>query len=144
MPNIKSAKKRVTVIARRKDENRVIKSTLATMVKKFRATVNAGEFDAAEKMLPEVTAYIYSAQTKGVIHSNTAARKVGRLSAMLFKAKSAPVEVSNTATAEVKAEEKVEVKEEVKAEEKPAKKTTTKKAATETTAKKTTKKAKAE
>ncbi len=143
MPNIKSAKKRVTVIARRKEENRYVKSTLATMVKKFRATVNAGEFDAAEKMLPELTAYIYSAQTKGVIHMNAAARKVGRLNSMLFKAKTAPAQAAAPAVEEVKAEEKVEAK----AEEKPAKKTT-KKAATETEAKtetkKTTKKAKAE
>ena len=124
MPNIKSAKKRVTVIARRKEENKYVKSTLATMVKKFRATVNAGEFEAAEKMLPELTAYIYSAQSKGVVHKNTAARKVGRLNAMLFRAKSAPVE-------EAKAEEVVEVKaeakvEEVAAEKKPAKRTTKK------------------
>ncbi len=121
MPNIKSAKKRVTVIARRKEENRYVKSTLATMVKKFRATVNAGEFEAAEKMLPELTAYIYSAQTKGVIHKNTAARKVGRLNSMLFRAKATPV--AAPAAEEVKAEAKVE---EVAVEEKPAKKTTRK------------------
>ena len=122
MPNIKSAKKRVTVIARRKEENRYVKSTLSTMVKKFRATVNAGEFEAAEKMLPELTAYIYSAQSKGVVHKNTAARKVGRLNAMLFRAKSAPV-AEVAAQEEVKAEAKVE---EVAVEEKPAKKTTKK------------------
>ena len=121
MPNIKSAKKRVTVIARRKEENKYVKSTLATMVKKFRATVNAGEFEAAEKMLPELTAYIYSAQTKGVVHKNTAARKVGRLNAMLFRAKTAPV--AAPVVEEVKAEAKVE---EVAVEEKPAKKTTKK------------------
>ncbi len=91
------------------------------MVKKFRATVNAGEFEAAEKMLPELTAYIYSAQTKGVVHKNTAARKVGRLNAMLFRAKTAPV--AAPVVEEVKAEAKVE---EVAVEEKPAKKTTKK------------------
>ena len=122
MPNIKSAKKRVTVIARRKDENKYVKATLATMVKKFRAAVNAGELDSAEKMLPELTAYIYSAQTKGVIHKNTAARKVGRLNSMLFKAKTAPVAAEAPAVEEVKAETVEEVK-----EEKPAKKTTTRK-----------------
>ncbi len=126
MPNIKSAKKRVTVIARRKEENRYVKSTLATLVKKFRNTVNAGEFDAAEKMLPEITAYIYSAQTKGVIHKNTAARKVGRLNSMLFKAKTAPAKVEEVA--EVAEEVKAETPVETPAEE-PAKKTTRKKKA---------------
>lgn len=121
MPNIKSAKKRVTVIARRREENKFVKSTLATMVKKFRSTVNAGEFEVADKMLPEVTAYIYSAQTKGVIHKNTAARKVGRLNEMLFKARTATTEAP-AVVEEVKAEEKVEVA----VEEKPAKKTTKK------------------
>lgn len=133
MPNIKSAKKRVSVIARRTEENRYVKSTLATMVKKFRAAVAASELDKAEKMLPELVSYIYSAQTKGIIHKNTAARKVGRLNAMLFKAKT--TEVAPKAEAEVKAEVKEEVKVEAK-EEAPAKKTTTKKT--------TTKKAKAE
>lgn len=131
MPNIKSAKKRVTVIARRNDENAFVKATLATMIKKFRATVNAGDFATADKMLPEVTSYIYSAQTKGVIHKNTAARKVGRLNAMLFKAKLTPATKVEAPAEEVK----VEVKEEVKTEEAPAKKTTRKPA---------TKKAKAE
>ncbi len=126
MPNIKSAKKRVTVIARRKDENKYVKATLATMVKKFRAAVNAGELDSAEKMLPELTAYIYSAQTKGVIHKNAAARKVGRLNSMLFKAKTATVATEAPAAKEVKEEVKAETVEEVK-EEKPAKKTTTRK-----------------
>lgn len=125
VPNIKSAKKRVTVIARRHEENAYVKATLATMIKKFRATVNAGELETAEKMLPEVTSYIYSAQTKGVIHKNTAARKVGRLNSMLFKAKLAPATKVEAPAEEVK----VEVKEEVKAEA-PAKKTTTRKTAT--------------
>lgn len=129
MPNIKSAKKRVTVIARRKEENRYVKSTLATMVKKFRSTVLAGEYETADKMLPEVTAYIYSAQTKGVIHKNAAARKVGRLSAMLYKARTA----TTTKVEEVAAPAKEVKVEEVKVEEKPAKKTATKTAAAKTT-----------
>ena len=111
MPNIKSAKKRVTVIARRKEENRFVKSTLATYIKNFRLLVTAGELEQAEKLLPQVVSYIDNAQTKGVIHKNTASRKVARLNVMLYNAKheAAPV-----------VEEKAEVKEEVVAEEKVA------------------------
>ena len=119
MPNIKSAKKRVSVIERRKQENRYVKSTMATMIKNFRATVKV-DTAKAEAMLKDVISYIDSAQTKGVIHKNNASRKVARLNTLLFKAKG---EVAQT---EVKAEEVV--KEPVAVEEKPAKKTTTKRA----------------
>lgn len=123
MPNIKSAKKRVSVIERRKQENRYVKSTMATMIKNFRATVKV-DTAKAEAMLKDVISYIDSAQTKGVIHKNNASRKVARLNTLLFKAKG---EVAQT---EVKAEEVV--KEPVAVEEKPAKKTTTKRATKKT------------
>lgn len=138
MPNIKSAKKRVSVIERRKQENRYVKSTMATMIKKFREAVKY-DIVEAEGMLKEVVSYIDSAQTKGVIHKNNASRKISRLNTLLYKAK-------NNAD---KAESKVEtVAEEVKVEapvveEKPAKKTTKKaedKPAKETKAKKSAKK----
>ena len=117
MPNIKSAKKRVSVIERRKQENRYVKSTMATMIKNFRAAVKADPAKA-ETMLKDVISYIDSAQTKGVIHKNNASRKIARLNTLLNKAK---VEVAQP---EVKAE--VEVAKVEVAEEKPAKKTTRK------------------
>ena len=118
MPNIKSAKKKVSVIARRKQENRYVKSTMATMIKNFREAVKV-DVAKAEGMLKDIISYIDSAQTKGVIHKNTASRKISRLNIMLNKAKNANVEV---AAEEVVAEP---VQEEVK----PAKKTTRKTAA---------------
>lgn len=118
MPNIKSAKKKVSVIARRKQENRYVKSTMATMIKNFREAVKT-DVAKAEEMLKDIISYIDSAETKGVIHKNNASRKISRLNTLLFKAKNAE---------NVVAEEKVEVVEEkVEAvEEKPAKKTTRK------------------
>ena len=118
MPNIKSAKKIVSVIARRKQENRYVKSTMATMIKNFREAVKT-DVAKAEEMLKDIISYIDSAETKGVIHKNNASRKISRLNTLLFKAKNAE---------NVVAEEKVEVVEEkVEAvEEKPAKKTTRK------------------
>ena len=119
MANIKSAKKRVLVNKRQKEENRYIKASLNTEIKKFRLAIAEGNFAAAEAQLKVVESDIMSAKSKGILHANTASRKVSRLKAALSSAQ---------ATTEVKEEVKVEeVKEEVKA---PAKKTTTKKAET--------------
>ena len=155
MANIKSAQKRISTIERRNKENRFVRATLSTKVKKFRKLLEEGKVAEAETYSKEVYSYIDSACSKGVIHKNAASRKVGRLASALYKAK--------TTTAEVKVEEKKveEVKEEVKNEvvETPvekkttAKKTTTKKTTTKkaetaeekpakkTTTRKTTKKA---
>ena len=86
MPNIKSAKKRVSVLARRKQENRYVKSTMATMIKNFREAVKT-DVAKAESMLKDIVSYIDSAESKGVIHKNNASRKISRLNTLLFKAK---------------------------------------------------------
>ena len=140
MANIKSAKKRIDTIKRQRDENRLIKSTLSTSIKKFKKLLASNELEKAEAQLKETISLIDKAQTKGVIHKNNASNKVAKLSAALSKFKKNACEEK----AEVK-EEKVEVKAEVKevvAEEpkKAAAKKTTK-TATKTTAKTTTKKA---
>ncbi len=88
MPNIKSAKKMVLVSARRKEENRYVKSTMATMIKNFRVVVGQ-DVQKAEAMLVDITSYIDSAKSKGVIHANTASRKIARLNLLLNKAKAA-------------------------------------------------------
>ena len=148
MANIKSAQKRISTIERRNQENRFVKATLSTKVKKLRKMLEEGNVAEAEVYSKEVYSYIDSACSKGVIHKNAASRKVGRLAAALYKAKSSAP----------KTEVKVEKKEEVKVEEttatetapvkKTTRKTTTKKAETteekpakKTTTKKTTKKA---
>ena len=137
MANIKSAQKRISTIERRNQENRFVRATLSTKVKKLRKMIEEGNVAEAEKFSKEVYAYIDSACSKGVIHKNAASRKVGRLAAALFKAKA-------SATPAPKAEKVEEVKaEEAPVVEAPAKKRTTKKAATteEKPAKKATKKA---
>lgn len=139
MANIKSAKKRIDTIKRRRDENKFVKATLSTYIKNFRKALDEGRVSDAEAKLPEIISYIDSACTKGVLHANTASRKVGRLSAALFKAKATVA----PAKEEVKVEETTET--EVVAEEKPAKAkkaTKAKKevATEETKEKKTTKK----
>jgi len=151
MANIKSAKKRISTIDRRNAENKFVKATLSTYVKKFRKMLEEGKVAEAEKFSKEVYAYIDSACSKGVIHKNNASRKVGRLASALYKAKATTPAAETKATkkvekkVEAKVEEKAEVKAEVKATEevkevkKTTRKTTTKKADTEEKpAKKTT------
>ena len=122
MPNIKSAKKRVSVIARKREENRLVKSTMATMVKKYRlACLN--DVDEAEAMLKGLISYIDSAKSKGIIHPNTASRKISRLTVMLNKAKTTTPATKEVEKVEEKKVEKVEEKKTEKVEE-PVKKTT--------------------
>lgn len=143
MANIKSAQKRISTIERRNQENRFVRATLSTKVKKLRKLLEEGKVAEAETYSKEVYAYIDSACSKGVIHKNAASRKVGRLAAALYKAKATTTEVKK----EVKVEAKVEATE-APVEKKTTAKRTTKKAETteekpakKTTTRKTTKKA---
>lgn len=74
MPNIKSAKKRVKIIARRTARNKDIKSQLKTLIKNFLASLQNG-FEEAEKAYKVAVKRIDQAASKGVIHKNSAARK---------------------------------------------------------------------
>ena len=53
MPNIKSAKKRVVVTEKKNTQNKMIKTSVKTAIKKFNAALAAGDAEAAEKLLPE-------------------------------------------------------------------------------------------
>ena len=83
MPNIKSAKKRVLVIEKKTAENRMIKSSVKTAIKKFNAAVESGDAAAAEQLLPSTVSSIDSAASKGVIHKNNAANKKSALAKKL-------------------------------------------------------------
>ena len=85
MPNIKSAKKRVLVTEKKTMRNRIIKSQIKTIIKKFDAAVSANNAEEAAALLPEVFGEIDMAASKGVIHKNNADRKKARLSAKLNK-----------------------------------------------------------
>ena len=83
MPNIKSAKKRVVVNEKKNTQNRMIKSSIKTAIRKFNAALAAGDAEAAEKLLPETVSIIDSAASKGVIHKNNAAHKKSRMTVTL-------------------------------------------------------------
>ena len=125
MPNIKSAKKRVAVIEKKTSQNKMIKSSVKTAIKKFNAALAAGDVAAAEKLLPETVSVIDSAASKGILHKNNAANKKYSLAKSLNALKASADNAQPEAAAEeVKAEEPV-------AAEAPAKKTRAKKAKAE-------------
>lgn len=75
MPNIKSAKKRVLVNAKKNSVNKDNKSEVKTAIKKLNALIEAGNYDEAIKLYPETASIIDSSVSKGVYHKNTAANK---------------------------------------------------------------------
>ena len=77
MPNIKSAKKRVKVIAVKTARNKANRSALKTEIKKANIAIETGEntteaVRAAQKKIDQAVA-------KGLLHKNTAARKKSAL-----------------------------------------------------------------
>ena len=80
MPNIKSAKKRVKVIATKTLKNQMIKSNLKTCIKNFDALVEKADKANAVEACKLAFKKIDQAVAKGVLHKNTASRKVSRLS----------------------------------------------------------------
>ena len=75
MPNIKSAKKRVKVIAKKNLQNKMFKSAMKTEIKKFYAAVASGDVTLAQSAYKAATKKIDVAAAKGMIHKNAAAHK---------------------------------------------------------------------
>lgn len=68
---------------KRRARNRKNISLLKTQVKKLRAALDAGDHEAAAKLLPQTASGIDRAAKKGVIHANAASRYKSRLSLKL-------------------------------------------------------------
>lgn len=85
MANIKSAKKRILTSAKKAEANKAVKTGVKTAVKKVRTAVEAGDRTAAAEALTAATSAIGKAESKGVLHKNTASRKVSRLAAAVNK-----------------------------------------------------------
>ncbi|GAB6084814.1 30S ribosomal protein S20 [Alkaliphilus crotonatoxidans] len=86
MANIKSAKKRIKVIAKKTARNRMVKSQLKTAIKRFEEAISGGNFDEAKAKLRFVEKKLHQAAAKGVVHKAKASRKVSRLAKRLNKA----------------------------------------------------------
>ena len=87
MANIKSAKKRINVIAKKTATNRRVKSHLKAIVKNFEIAIASKDFDTAKEKLALAEKRLMQAASKGTIHKNAASRKVSRMTSRFNKAK---------------------------------------------------------
>ncbi len=79
MANIKSSKKRARQEIVKRERNLSRKTALKTAVKKVLTALALGDVAAAKANLKEAEAKISRARGKGLLHANTASRKVSRL-----------------------------------------------------------------
>lgn len=79
MANTTSAKKATRKIERRTAVNRVRRSRMRTFVKKVEEALRAGDKTAATEAFKSAQPELMRAAQKGVLHANTASRKVSRL-----------------------------------------------------------------
>lgn len=85
MPNIKSAKKRVRVIATKTARNKHNRTDLRTAIKKAELALENGAADK-DQVVKVAVRKIDSAVSKGILHKNTAARKKSKLVRKMNKA----------------------------------------------------------
>jgi len=81
MANTKSAKKATRVAARRTEVNKNRVSRIRTQVRKVEEAIASGDKATAEAALKVAQPELMRGAQKGVMHKNTASRKVSRLSA---------------------------------------------------------------
>jgi len=79
MPNIKSSKKAVKVIAKKTDNNHEAKAKVKNSIKKCEKAITAKDIEAANVALKEAQKNIDNALSKGLVKSNTADRQKSRL-----------------------------------------------------------------
>ena len=85
MPNIKSQKDRVVQAKKETLHNKGFKPNLKTVEKKADPPIAAGAADKEAAVVAAVSA-IDKAASKGVLHKNTAARKISRMAKRANKA----------------------------------------------------------
>ena len=83
MANTPQAKKRIRRNARRTDINRARVSRIRTFVKQVESALDAGDKATATAALRQVQPELARGVAKGLLHKNTAARKMSRLSKRL-------------------------------------------------------------
>ena len=83
MANTPQAKKRIRRNARRATINRIRVSRIRTFVKQVEAALASGDKAQAEEAIRKVQPELARGVAKGVIHKNTAARKLSRLTKRL-------------------------------------------------------------
>jgi small subunit ribosomal protein S20 len=83
MANTASARKRIRQIRRRTLRNHARKSRMRTFIRKVETAIAGGDKETAATALRMAQPEMQRAAGKGVIHRNTVARKLSRLSARI-------------------------------------------------------------
>jgi small subunit ribosomal protein S20 len=85
MAHHKSAKKRIRQTARRTAINRARVSRVRSFIKSVETAIASGDKKAALAAFTRAQPELQRGATKGVLHRNTTARKLSRLSAQIKK-----------------------------------------------------------
>ena len=80
MANSPGSKKRVRKAVRRTEINKSRRSRMRTFIRKVEEAIASGDADAAKTALRTAQPEIMRSVTKGIVHKNTASRKISRLS----------------------------------------------------------------
>ncbi len=83
MANTASAKKAARKIARRTATNKARRSRVRSFIRKVEEALLAGDKDAATVAFKAAEPELMRAASKGIVHRNTASRKVSRLASRL-------------------------------------------------------------
>ncbi len=83
MAHTVSAKKRIRQTERRTLRNKARTSRIRTFVRKVEEAVRSGDKKAAESAFKAMMPEMHKGVTKGLLHKNTVARKLSRLSARI-------------------------------------------------------------
>jgi small subunit ribosomal protein S20 len=79
MANSPSAKKRARQVARRTVVNKARRSRMRTFIRKVEEAIASGDQGVALEALKAAQPEIMRGATKGILHRNTASRKISRL-----------------------------------------------------------------
>lgn len=83
MANTASAKKAVRKIGRRTEVNKARRSRMRTYIRRVEEAIEAGDASVARDALKAAQPEIVRAAQKGIVHKNSASRKISRLSARI-------------------------------------------------------------
>lgn len=83
MANSPQSKKRARQLVRRTEVNKARRSRIRTFLRTVEEAISGGDQKSAQEALKAAQPEIMRGVTKGVMHKNTASRKVSRLSARI-------------------------------------------------------------
>lgn len=83
MANHASAIKAERQSKKKREKNRSVISKIKSIIKKANSAIESKQAEAARSLLPELTSVIQKAASKGILHDNTASRKISRIAARI-------------------------------------------------------------